>query len=33
MINVMGRIFMQPLDDPFAVVLKEIEAMARARRA
>ncbi|HEX9365595.1 MAG TPA: TIGR00282 family metallophosphoesterase [Vicinamibacterales bacterium] len=31
-INVMGRIFMQPLDDPFAVVLKEIEAMrARAR--
>ncbi len=31
-INVMGRIFMQPLDDPFALVLKEIEAMrARAR--
>ncbi|MEO6238153.1 MAG: TIGR00282 family metallophosphoesterase [Vicinamibacterales bacterium] len=31
-INVMGRIFMQPLDDPFAVVLKEIESMrARAR--
>jgi 2',3'-cyclic-nucleotide 2'-phosphodiesterase len=29
-INVMGRIFMSPLDDPFAVVLKEIEA-ARAR--
>jgi len=26
-INVMGRIFMQPLDDPFAVVLAEIEAM------
>jgi metallophosphoesterase (TIGR00282 family) len=26
-INVMGRVFMQPLDDPFAVVLKEIEAM------
>jgi metallophosphoesterase (TIGR00282 family) len=26
-INVMGRIFMQPLEDPFAVVLKEIEAM------
>jgi len=24
---VMGRIFMQPLDDPFAVVQKEIEAM------
>jgi metallophosphoesterase (TIGR00282 family) len=31
-INVMGRIFMQPLDDPFAVVLKEIEAVrAKAR--
>jgi metallophosphoesterase (TIGR00282 family) len=31
-INVMGRIFMQPLDDPFAVVLKEIEALrAKAR--
>ena len=29
-INVMGRVFMAPLDDPFAVVLKEIEA-ARAR--
>jgi 2',3'-cyclic-nucleotide 2'-phosphodiesterase len=26
-INVMGRVFMQPLDDPFAIVLKEIEAM------
>ena len=26
-INVMGRIFMQPLDDPFAVGQKEIEAM------
>jgi 2',3'-cyclic-nucleotide 2'-phosphodiesterase len=26
-INVMGRIFMSPIDDPFAVVLKEIEAM------
>ncbi|HYT76002.1 MAG TPA: TIGR00282 family metallophosphoesterase [Vicinamibacterales bacterium] len=26
-INVMGRIFMQPLDDPFAVVVKEIEAL------
>ena len=25
-INVMGRVFMAPLDDPFAVVLKEIEA-------
>jgi len=31
-INVMGRIFMQPLDDPFAVVLKEIDAIrAKAR--
>jgi metallophosphoesterase (TIGR00282 family) len=31
-VNLMGRIFMQPLDDPFAVVLKEIEALrARAR--
>jgi metallophosphoesterase (TIGR00282 family) len=31
-INLMGRIFMQPLDDPFAVVLKEIEALrAKAR--
>jgi len=29
-INVMGRIFMLPLDDPFAVVLREIEAL-RAR--
>jgi 2',3'-cyclic-nucleotide 2'-phosphodiesterase len=26
-VNVMGRVFMQPLDDPFAIVLKEIEAM------
>jgi metallophosphoesterase (TIGR00282 family) len=31
-INVMGRIFMQPLEDPFAVVLREIEALrAKAR--
>ncbi|HEY7057133.1 MAG TPA: TIGR00282 family metallophosphoesterase [Vicinamibacterales bacterium] len=31
-VNVMGRIFMQPLDDPFAVVMKEIEVLrARAR--
>jgi metallophosphoesterase (TIGR00282 family) len=29
-VNVMGRIFMAPLDDPFAVVLREIEAL-RAR--
>ena len=26
-INVMGRVFMQAIDDPFAVVLREIEAM------
>jgi 2',3'-cyclic-nucleotide 2'-phosphodiesterase len=26
-INVMGRVFMLPIDDPFAVVLHEIEAM------
>jgi 2',3'-cyclic-nucleotide 2'-phosphodiesterase len=26
-VNVMGRVFMAPLDDPFAVVLKEIEAL------
>jgi len=26
-VNAMGRIFMQPLDDPFAVVTREIEAM------
>lgn len=31
-INVMGRIFMQPLDDPFAIVLKEIEAARRKAR-
>ena len=31
-INVMGRIFMAPLDDPFAVALREIEALrAKAR--
>jgi len=31
-VNVMGRIFMQPIDDPFAIVLKEVEAMrGRAR--
>src|SRR5688572_30917992 len=31
-VNVMGRIFMQPLDDPFAVVLREIDALrAKAR--
>ena len=31
-INVMGRVFMTPIDDPFAVVLREIEAI-RHRRA
>ena len=31
-INVMGRVFMSPLDDPFAVVLREIDtARAKAR--
>jgi metallophosphoesterase (TIGR00282 family) len=31
-INVMGRVFMTSIDDPFAVVIREIEAMrARAR--
>ena len=31
-INLMGRVFMAPLDDPFAVALREIEALrARAR--
>ena len=31
-INIMGRVFMTSIDDPFAVVLKEIEALkARAR--
>jgi metallophosphoesterase (TIGR00282 family) len=26
-VNVMGRVFMTPLDDPFQIVLREIEAM------
>jgi metallophosphoesterase (TIGR00282 family) len=31
-VNIMGRVFMQPLDDPFAVVLQEIETLrAKAR--
>jgi len=31
-INIMGRVFMQPLDDPFAVVMREIDALqARAK--
>ena len=28
-INIMGRVFMTPLDDPFAVVLHEIEAVQK----
>src|SRR6186713_690498 len=31
-VNVMGRVFMSPLDDPFAVALKEIEALRAKTR-
>jgi metallophosphoesterase (TIGR00282 family) len=31
-INVMGRVFMLPIDDPFAVVLREIEAIRHRTR-
>jgi metallophosphoesterase (TIGR00282 family) len=31
-LNLMGRIFMTPLDDPFAVALREIEAMRAKTR-
>jgi len=31
-INVMGRIFMSPLDDPFAVALREIESIRHRTR-
>jgi metallophosphoesterase (TIGR00282 family) len=31
-INVMGRVFMTPLDDPFAVVLREIDAVRHRAR-
>jgi|SRR5215217_965072 len=31
-VNVMGRVFMTPLDDPFAVVLKEIETLRAKTR-
>jgi metallophosphoesterase (TIGR00282 family) len=31
-INVMGRIFMSPLDDPFAVALREIESLRHRTR-
>ena len=27
----MGRVFMQQLDDPFAIVMREIDALNRAR--
>src|SRR5688572_22879283 len=31
-VNVMGRVFMQPIDDPFAVVLRAVESLrGRAR--
>jgi metallophosphoesterase (TIGR00282 family) len=31
-VNIMGRVFMTPIDDPFAVVLREIEAMRERTR-
>src|SRR3954463_3747352 len=31
-INVMGRVFMTPIDDPFAIVLREIEAIRHRAR-
>jgi len=31
-VNVMGRIFMAPLDDPFAVALREVESLADRTR-
>jgi metallophosphoesterase (TIGR00282 family) len=31
-INVMGRVFMTPIDDPFAVVSREVEAMRERTR-
>jgi hypothetical protein len=31
-VNIMGRVFMTPLDDPFSVVLKEIEALRAKTR-
>src|SRR6266478_2261035 len=31
-VNVMGRVFMIPIDDPFAVVLREIEALKERTR-
>jgi 2',3'-cyclic-nucleotide 2'-phosphodiesterase len=31
-VNIMGRVFMAPLDDPFAVVLREVEALRAKTR-
>ena len=31
-VNVMGRVFMQPLDDPFAVAAREVEALRAKTR-
>jgi metallophosphoesterase (TIGR00282 family) len=31
-VNIMGRVFMQPIDDPFAVILREVEAVERQAR-
>jgi 2',3'-cyclic-nucleotide 2'-phosphodiesterase len=31
-VNVMGRVFMAPLDDPFAVAMKEVEALRAQTR-
>jgi metallophosphoesterase (TIGR00282 family) len=31
-VNVMGRVFMSPIDDPFAVVLREIDALRQRAR-
>ena len=31
-VNVMGRVFMTPIDDPFAVVLREVEALSSKAR-
>jgi 2',3'-cyclic-nucleotide 2'-phosphodiesterase len=31
-VNIMGRVFMLAIDDPFAVVLKEVEALKRQTR-
>jgi metallophosphoesterase (TIGR00282 family) len=31
-VNIMGRVFMQPLDDPFQVVLREIDALRAKTR-